>query len=442
MRLLESPVVDSPAPPRQAMIPVVNNRERCILVSNQPWPTTRLLARTLCALGLLVGISTSVSVPAAAQPTESPANEAGAAVPVEDGAAAEPRTPPVTVAAYTRDDALRPPDSVVYFRLDDGTGSQLSRLRRDPARARSSRLDENLFTLIGRPRDQPAVPGDLFLAPLRQGDGAIRSAVLVESSTGYVAYFPQLGKGSTLGEIRTTLGRPFVSIANDDRNFALLVRRAGNGRSTEAILYHATTGSALTLPDLTEFPAQPTMTPVRGLPTLGGPVSALSVDGPGGRTIGYLILDEESGEIHYAAVDPDGRVTGEQLRTDGLYAVFPTQAEHAAAPRFLTAPVTDEDGAVRHVLVVDAGTGQVAWLANVDGADNSPRLRSLTLNLKRYLDTRQPNAVRSLTLLPRRAGDGATRGVWLLDARSRRMLLIDGLDSPSELRVSPVEIER
>ncbi len=412
------------------------------MVQKQPWFTTRSLVRNFCALGWAVGMSSLASAPATGQTAAGQAATGQATEPAATESEPVSLIPPATVAAFTRDDALRPPDNLISFRLDDGSGFQLNRLRRDPAQARSSRLNENLFTLIGRPSDQPSPPGDLFLAPLRQGDGAIRSAILVESSTGYVAYFPQLGKGSTLGEIRTTLGRPFESIASDDRNFVLFGRRAGNGRSTDVILYHATTGTALALADVSEFSAQPTMVPIRGLPSLGGPVSGLSIDGPGGRTIGYLVLDEESGEIHYAAVDSDGRITGSQARTDGLYAVFPTEAEQAAEPRFLTAPITDEDGAVRHVLIVDSGTGQVAWLADVDGVDNPPRLRALTLDLRRFLDTRQPDAVRSLALLPRRSGDGGTRGVWLLDARSRRTLLVDGLDSPAELRVSPVEIDR
>jgi hypothetical protein len=385
------------------------------------------MVRVLCGLTLILAAPAIMDIRAAAQSAE----------PVD----ATP-VPPAAVIAFARDDALRQPDSLVYFHLDDGAGILLERLRRDASTARRSRLEANLFELIGRPKDQPAAPGDIFLSPLRQGDGSIRSAILVESSTGYVAYFPQLGKGSFLGEVRTTLGRPFAAMAKEDRNFALLTRRAGKGRSAEVILYHPTSGRALALSRILDFPSQPEMTPVRGLPTLGGPVTAVVIDGPGGRTRGYLLLDEESGEIHYASVDQDGRVTGDQLRTDGLYAVFPTRPEQPASPRFLAAPITDQDGAVRHLLVVDAGTGQIAWLAHVDGAGGTPRLRALTQDLSRFLDTRQPDAVRSLALVGRRSGNGATLGAWLIDARTRRVLLIDRFDSPDELRISPVNIER
>lgn len=347
-------------------------------------------------------------------------------------------------AAFGRDDSGRLTDQMVYVWLADGSGTALERLRRKPATARTARLGENLFTRIGRPHDQPADAGELFLAALREADGAVRSALLVESSTGYVAYFPQLGKGSVLGAIRTTVGRPFGPLADDDGNFALLLRRDDHGRTVEAVLYHATRGQAIVLRQLDTLPSQPQTAPLAGLPVLRGPVTATAIDGPGGATRGYLLFDQASGEIHAIAIGPDGNVRGDRLRGEGLYTVFPAETEQPASPRFLVAPISDEDGALRHVLIADAGSGQLAWLVNAGARRGTPRLRAIDLDLDRFLATASAARVRGLAWVPRRAGDGATTGAWLIDAATRRVLLLDGLDpaSPSALRVEPVELQR
>ena len=103
-------------------------------------------------------------------------------------------------------------DSYFAFSLQDGAGRQVDRLRRDPLSLRARNTPENLFQIIGRPTDQPALPGEVFLAPIRSSDGSVRAAVYVETSIGYVAYFENLGRGGKIGQFTSVAGRPFEAV--------------------------------------------------------------------------------------------------------------------------------------------------------------------------------------------------------------------------------------
>ncbi len=189
--------------------------------------------------------------------------------------------PLVVLPRYDADAALER-----YFQVDLASGDTfvIDRVRRDPLSTRRTRLGQNLHQLIGRPVEPPPVVGEIMLAPLHGGDDSVRSALLVESSTGYVAYFDDLGKNNRLGTIRTTSGRPFGDIVAPDGNFALLMRRTGSGRTVDAILYHATTGKARALRNIEKLPTEPKAVTVSGLPILTGRVAAVPLQREGGGT--------------------------------------------------------------------------------------------------------------------------------------------------------------
>ncbi|MEM8998472.1 MAG: hypothetical protein AAGF23_27045, partial [Acidobacteriota bacterium] len=134
-----------------------------------------------------------------------------------------------------------------YFSVDLATGrvALADQLRREPETVRLRRTDMNLFQEIGRPANQPAQPGEMLLMPIRESDGSVRTAMLVESSTGYTAFFDEVGRNDELGQIITTIGRPFGPLAAEDLNFVLLPRRDGSGKTVGAYLYHGTTGKGL-----------------------------------------------------------------------------------------------------------------------------------------------------------------------------------------------------
>ena len=68
-------------------------------------------------------------------------------------------------------------DALFYFDLGNGSGSVVDQLRRNPDEGRIARLKTNLFTEIGRSRDQAATVGEIFLGPIRGSDGRVRSTL-------------------------------------------------------------------------------------------------------------------------------------------------------------------------------------------------------------------------------------------------------------------------
>lgn len=355
--------------------------------------------------------------------------------------AAEGIAPPVPVVAVALDEAVRPADDVFYFYLDDGRGFALDRLRREPSAARQSRLAANLFERIGRRRDRPARPGELLLLPLHRRGGEVEDVLLVETSTGYVAYFEKIGKGGPLDTMHTTIGRPFEGLAADDGRFVLLGRKGGGGRTEDAWLYHTPSGRAQRLRGVAELPSGAATSTVAGLPQLAGEVAAAGVDAANGRTNAFVLVDAASGSIDHVAVDEAGSVIGVRRHAGDLWTVFPSTPPSPAAPRFLLVPVDDDRGATRHVLIIDTASGILGWLRNVDQG-TAASLSRLGLEIERFLQLTGAPASRSLTAVARYFGDGDTLGAWLIDARGRRLLYLDGFGDPGSLRATPVEMVR
>ncbi|RMH17037.1 MAG: hypothetical protein D6696_16720 [Acidobacteria bacterium] len=349
------------------------------------------------------------------------------------------QTPPRALLVLPRLDATSATDSFFYFALDGGTGYEVDRVRRNALEVRQSRLGRNLFELIGRPTSQAAVPGELLLAPLHSADDSVREALLVETSTGYVAYFEQLGKGGNLGEIKTPAGRPFESLRAAGGNFALLARRLGSGRTVAVTLYRATDGRALTLLGVDELPIQPEVRSADGLPALDGRVLAVDLQGGGGRTLGHLVIDQGSGAIYHVTLAGDGSIAASRRRPQNLFDVFPREAARPVAERFLAVPVQIAGQVTRHVLLIDAASGRLAWLADVDGALAEPSLEALERDLN---DSLPGDGPRALAAVPRQVGDGVTSGAWVLDGVSGRTLYLGNLALPQGLTINRVTVIR
>lgn len=345
---------------------------------------------------------------------------------------------PGAVAAVPRLDTSAGVAEFFYFDLDRGDGFVIDPSRRDPRSARGRRLQENVFTTIGRPTDQPASPGEVLLGPITNGDGSVRSLIFVETSTGYTAFFDQLGKGGRLGEITSTVGRPFGPLADADGNYALLMRR---GRSEAAILYHATAGKALAALDVDDRPSQPRVVPIDGLPALGGRVTAAALSRGVDATDGFVLIDGGRGDILRVALDERGLPVGTTTYDFNLFDAFSREVESSADPRFLAIPVAVDGGATRHIVIVDLGTGRMAWLANVDGAFAAPSLQALSNDWTRFLTVggEQP---RPLGVVGHTTSGGATDGAWLIDGPSGRLLYIDNFERPDNLTISAVTLDR
>lgn len=312
-----------------------------------------------------------------------------------------------------------------FFHLDLTTGQVFLTDQLSRSEIRAQRLSQNLFTEIGRPTDQPAREGEIFLGPIRDGDGALRSVLFVESSTGYIAYFQEIGRGSTFGQIEVVIGRPFGPIAANDGNFALVMRRDRSGRTDGAYLYHATTGRGLYVGNLRKLDNEPPVAATTALPKLQGRVAAVAIQSSRGATTGFLIADSGSGELYFvdSTSDSTSQLAYRKSPLD-LSAAFAADGEAETDHLFLGVPLQQGE-ATRHALFVDVNSGEMVVIQDLD---TRPTLRKLRPKLYDVIDSREPGN-RHLALVPALEG-GDTKGVWVIDGPTRAVVYIENPATP------------
>ena len=328
-----------------------------------------------------------------------------------------------------------------FYAVDLANGSlqRFDRLRRDPLRIRVRRLRQNVFQDIGRPIAQPAAVGEILLGPIRTTDMSVRATLFVETSTGYAAYFDQLGKNNVFGRIVTLVDRPFASLAAADGNFSLLMRHDGNGRTEGAYLYHSTSGRASFLADIVKLAPDVTATAASGFPTLTGRavVAELQVSE---QTTGYVVADSAEGSIRFLDLGDSGRLSSRDS-TLSLFPTFAGQATTETKIRFVAAPVRNGNETTTHVLFVDVATGNLAVLTGVDDTDSQPVFAAMTGNLYNAIGTSATAGPRALATVAGRDADGETNGIWLIDSLTRAIVFAADLATPGSATLRRVAIE-
>ena len=332
-------------------------------------------------------------------------------------------------------DATGGTDDYYYLDLGSGVLTRVDQLRRDPVGVRVQRLAQNVFQNIGRPTSQPAADGEILLEPIHTAPRNARAALFVETSTGYVAYYDQLGKGGNFGEITTVIGRPFAPLAATDGNFALLMRHDGNGRTVGAFLYHAGSGRGFYLPRLNKLEIDATAATADGFPPLTGHVAAAELQSSE-RTTGYLVADAADGSLRF--LDLSGTNVSVRDASIGLYPTFAADAAEPAARRFTAAPIRNSSETTTHVLFVDIATGELAALEDVEAPGRRPVLRKLAADLYAVLGTAADAGWRTIAAVPGVGSSGATRGIWLIDSLTRRAAFVQGAETPGSATVRRV----
>lgn len=347
------------------------------------------------------------------------------------GQAQPANTPSAALPVFSSDETL----SFLNVELGDGRATVFDRLRRNPLAPRAER-SANVFDRIGRPKEPPAKVGEILFGPIINSAGTVRSALFVESSTGYVAYFDQLNKG--FGTLDNALGRPFGPIAAADGNFALLMRRDGTGRSVGAYLYHATTGRALYLSDVDKLAAEPAVAETEPLPRLDGPLASVALVDGNQETYAYLLLDAATGSIHVAgliAAAPQ-RFETVQLEVD-LRQLFGSPEAPAELGRLTAVGLQNSDGATAQVLILDPKSGAMALIDDLPALPARVSITRSERNFYTGLSGENPDG-RVFTPVPHHDGDGLTLGVWLWDSARRTLLYLANpasLDSATPRRV-------
>lgn len=325
------------------------------------------------------------------------------------------------------------PEVFLYFDHTSGGGYLLEGLRRAPTQLRGGRLADNLFNLIGRAPNQPAIHGELLLLPIFSSSNTVRDALFVETSTGYVAYLDEFGKNGKLGTLVTVIGRPFGPLAAGDGNYALLQHRDSSGKTDGAYLYHGTTGNAIYIGGISKLPTDLKGLSTVELPKFEGRFGAAEILS-GGGTAGYLLVDANTGKVSFLDL-VSGAPERLAVRSIGLdfLTAFAADKLNPSLQRFVLEPL-QQDGTTRSVLVIDVASGQIGL---IDEPLGQPRLRILPQNVYSVLRPGAGDVPRTFATV-RNGSDG----IWLLDSLSASLLYISSPLVPAETRIQTVGIER
>lgn len=329
-------------------------------------------------------------------------------------------------------------DTLFLVDLGNGRIDKLDQLRRQMDRGRRGALSTNLFSEMGRPADQPAGLGEVFLGPIQAADGSVRSALLVEASTGYTLYFDQLGKGGALGRATTMIKRGFEPIASTDGNFVLLMQRNGSGKTEGAFLFHGTTGAAMHLGDLDELEIDPPSRNIAGLPAMGGWVTGAPIL-VSEETVSYVVIDNADGQVHF--FDLAGGNLAHRKSNIALREILLAEQYNPSVHRFVPVPLQNSDLTTTAVMIVDVGTGSLALL---DGLRQPTQtLGQLPQNV--YSAIRgglRTDATRWLTVVDANDAAGETRGLWIHDSLTDSIAFVESPAQPAQIKVRRMVVER
>ena len=323
-------------------------------------------------------------------------------------------------------------DGFFHIRLDSGDVYFTDRLDGPPVRSR--RLSQNITQEIGLATGMSI--GDLLIGPIRDNDGSLKAAVLVEAATGYVAFLDDIGRDSKLGTISVAIDRPFQALAADDRGAALLMRRDSSGRTVGAYLYHGPSGRALYLDGLRKLDPAGQVTATVPWPTLSGRAAAVALQSSREETIGYWLGDPTSGVSYRVSLSRDSPTRiGTRKLTANLFESIAGRGPHATYEPLVAVGLEDRSGETRHIFLLAVSSGEMAVWLDVAGDGGAPRLVKLPRNLYEVLG-RQPVPVpRTIEAVPR-LGDNGVDGVYLLDSVTRGIILAGNLTQPGNATLS------
>ena len=307
--------------------------------------------------------------------------------------------------------------------------------RRGGEAARTRPLNQNVYTDIGRPSDPPAIPGEFVLSEIAETGGRTRGVLLLETTTGYAAMVSRVGEDNRLGVMRTLTGRPVEALASGDGRYLFLTRRESVRRGQSGFLVHGTDGGCLYFEGLERTEDDPTVRRCESVAAFEPASNAAPLETSSGTINGYFVVDARDGSllhIGFSAERNDRLVVTRS--TTSLATVFP-DAPAAPSPRFALASIRSSDDGTVAVLVVDAATGRMAVVTNLDRL-TAPRVTLAAADLAQVLP--RTALGKPLEALPRDSALDATLGVLIISA-GRDLVWITAATAADTLRAQPVE---
>jgi hypothetical protein len=358
-----------------------------------------------------------------------------ASITASTGGNPEAAFPPIlAIPKFDDDDSIR---DIFSFALETGRGTLLKRVRKSPLDIGALPMHHNLFQAIGRPPGKKALDGQVLVGPIRAGSGRVHALLIVDTTTGKMGYLTDLDHDPAVGTLRMIDGAPARSMASDDGNYTMVMRRTGSGKTLDAYLFHGTTGRCQIFMGVgnlkTTLSAQSTIV----MPKISSGISSLPIQGGNNATSSALLIDPSTGALHLVGSieHKPAQLTVRTLSLN-LTSVFRKNPKAASTRRFVPVPITDRSGATTSALIVDVGTGTLALL---DDVDDPSRIRPIGLKGSIY-DVLPENVERprTITAVPKVNDAGITKAAWLFDSATGDVVFVKHLQDPGKLELRKV----
>jgi hypothetical protein len=322
--------------------------------------------------------------------------------------------------------------------LADGSGRFIDSVKLSPPSYRERPMDQNVLSALGRSPNESARPGEVLVGEIRATNGAVTGLLLVDTTTGVVAYLDEIVDEPHRAIVRNTDGRPAADLASFDGNYALLMRRDDSGATDGAYLYHATTGRCLYFAHVDDMEPVLEVEPASDLPVMEGRVAAITLQEASEATPEALLIDEASGTVYRVGAMERAPVQISVNRQNiDLFEVFPSSAQVTTPQRFVLVPGYADKGVTSAVFIIDAGTGRMAVLKNARQAGGMhlvPSDQVLPSHAAGF-----PTGAGTLAAVPKVGSKGTTDGAWVFGPAIDGVLVMENVRGPDNLEIHAVE---
>ncbi len=298
-------------------------------------------------------------------------------------------------------------------------------------------LAQNLFTAIGRPSDQPATPGEILVEEISDRSGRTRAFVMVETSSGYMAYFTKPGEKAQLGELRTVTGRVAEPLAATDGQFLWLRRWDPARRWEVGYLLHAATGGCMVFAGIDRLEQELAPARCEGVPSFRLGSNAVAIEGDSGLVVSYGVIDASDGALMVIGFGSEGDRRLVVSRTPlQLNSLFPAPETPAPSRRYALAGVRTSGGGTVALLAADTVGGRLALLTGLD-QPSAARGALLTEGMTAF--SRRDQRSRPLEAVPLLSATRQTLGIWMLGEERSDTIWVSNLTSSAPVSVQRVE---
>lgn len=345
-------------------------------------------------------------------------------------------SPKLAIPRYDYHDATR---GIFVIDLKNGHASMVDRVKTTSLEIRSRPFPYNVFTALGRSLAQPALNGQILAGPIHKGNGEVHAVLLVDTTTGAMAYVTEMDGELTKFRIKRFSNLPAEHLADSDGNFALVMRREASGKTVAAYLYHGTTGQCALFNGLDDLATDITGMPTTSLPTTVGNVSSVALQGGSDATTHFLLIDNENGKMSLVGgVKRKPTQLTVKTLSRNLVSSFPKDTPVATPIRFVPVAVTTRSGSTNGALILDVASGSMAILEHLT---EPSKLRLVGVNHSIYgLLPANVGQARSISAVPKVDDSGVTVGVWFFDNASEKILFLNDLQNSNNLKLREVEI--